>query len=116
MRQERVNRTAAEKRPCGCDLYVRQERVNRTAAEQSPCGCDLYVRQKRVKHTTAEQSPCGCDLYVRQKRVKRTTAERDLYVRGPEDVAYWLQRFLIICTHVFIQCTCILLVLIARLY
>ena len=25
-------------------LYVRQERVNRTAAEQSPCGCDLYVR------------------------------------------------------------------------
>ena len=41
MRQKRVNCTAAELGPCGCDLYVRQERVNRTEAEQSPCGCDL---------------------------------------------------------------------------
>ena len=46
-------------------MGVRQERVNRTAAEQSPCGCDLYVRQKRVNRTAAEKSPCGCDLYVR---------------------------------------------------
>ena len=100
---------------------MRQKRVKHTTAEQSPCGCDLYERQKRVKHTTAEQSPCGCDLYVRQKRVMRTAAQQspcgcDLYVRGPEGVAHWLQRFLIICTHVFIQCTCILLVVIARLY
>ena len=36
---------------------MRQKRVNCTAAEQSPCGCDLYVRQERVKCTAAEQSP-----------------------------------------------------------
>ena len=61
MRQKRVNCTAAEQSPCGCDLYVRQERVKRTA--ESPCGCDLYVRQERVK--CIAESPCGCDLYVR---------------------------------------------------
>ena len=44
---------------------MRQKRVNCSAAEQSPCGCDLHVRQRRVKRTAAEKSPCGCDLYVR---------------------------------------------------
>ena len=37
MRQERVKHTAAEKSPCGCDVYVRQKWVNRIQSRVLVC-------------------------------------------------------------------------------